>query len=116
MTFRLAAVFSDNCVLQREKNIMVFGEGEEGRLVEAALSGPRLDGSGPQESRGSAYVRGGRFEIKLPPLQAGVEHTLRVSCGGECIVRKMWRWGRSGLPEDSPTWNMSCRTAPRARC
>lgn len=88
MALKLAAVFSDNCVLQQDKNIIVFGTGEEGQLVEAVLSGRRLGRLEEQESRGSAYVRGGRFEIKLPPLQAGVEHTLKVTCGAERVVRK----------------------------
>ena len=31
--FEVAAVFSDHCVLQREKNICVFGYGEDGKSV-----------------------------------------------------------------------------------
>lgn len=88
MALKLAAVFSDSCVLQRDKNILVFGTGEEGQLVEAVLSGRKLGMVVEQESRGSAYVREGRFEIKLPPLQAGIEHVLKVTCGTERIVRK----------------------------
>ena len=76
MSLKLAAIFSDNCVLQREKNIVLFGTGEEGQLVEAVLSGRKLGSGEEQESRGCGYVRGGRFEIQLPPLQAGVEHRL----------------------------------------
>lgn len=86
MSLKPAAVFSDNCVLQRGKNIAVFGSGEEGALVEARLSGKILGRETYQTSEGSAYVRGGRFEITLPPLQAGVEHTLTVSCGAECMT------------------------------
>ena len=36
---KLAAIFSDECVLQREKNIAIFGTGEEGTLVKANLCG-----------------------------------------------------------------------------
>ena len=87
MSLKLAAIFSDNCVLQREKNIVLFGTGEEGQLVEAVLSGRKLGSGEEQESRGCGYVRGGRFEIQLPPLQAGVEHRLLVTSGAERISR-----------------------------
>lgn len=87
MEFKLAAIFSDNCVLQREKNIVLFGTGQEGQLVEAVISGRKLGSTVEQESRGCAYVRGGRFEIQLPPLQAGVGHSLLVTCQTERIFR-----------------------------
>ena len=61
MEFKLAAIFSDNCVLQREKNIVLFGTGQEGQLVEAVISGRTLGSTVDQESRGCAHVRGGRF-------------------------------------------------------
>lgn len=85
MKLRLAAIFSDNCVLQRGRNIAVFGSGPEGQRVEAVIRGQKLSGMGEQESRGSAYVRNGRFEINLPPLEAGVEHFMQVTCGSEQI-------------------------------
>lgn len=88
MSLKLAAVFSDSCVLQRGKNTLLFGNGEEGALVEAKLSGYQLASNSLQESRGSAYVRQGRFEIQLPPLQAGVEHILEVTCGEERLLRR----------------------------
>ncbi len=88
MGFKLAAVFSDNCVMQRGRNIAVFGSGPEGQWVEAVLGGKKLGTEEEQESRGGAYVRDGRFEILLPPLEAGVEHSLCVTCGGEKAVRR----------------------------
>lgn len=88
MSLKLAAIFSDNCVLQRNKNIIVFGSGEEGRTVEAVLFGRKLGTASEQVSRARGRVREGRFEILMPSLQAGVEHTLEVSCGEETIIRK----------------------------
>lgn len=88
MELKLAAIFSDNSVLQRGKNIAVFGSGPEGQRVEAVICGERLEGSGVQESRGSAYIRNGRFEMQLPPLEAGVEHVMQVTCGKEQILRR----------------------------
>ena len=40
---KLAAVFSDECVLQREKNIAIFGTGAEGTFVKANLCGKTLE-------------------------------------------------------------------------
>jgi sialate O-acetylesterase len=83
-----AAVFSDNCVLQRGKNIAVFGTGEEGTRVEAYITGTVLNSSTRQESRGSAYIKNGRFEIALPPLREGLNHTLKITAGDEQIIYK----------------------------
>lgn len=88
MELRLAAIFSDKSVLQRGRNIAVFGSGPEGQRVEAVIRGKKLGGTEEQESRGSAYVRNGRFEMHLPPLEAGVEHVLQVTCGSEQVVRR----------------------------
>lgn len=88
MDLKLAAIFSDNCVLQRNRNIIVFGSGEEGEAVEIVLSGRKLGSSAEQISRGRGRVKDGRFEILLPSLQAGVEHTLVVTGGSQQIVRR----------------------------
>jgi len=37
MKFKVAAIFSDNMVLQRNKTIAVFGEGKDGKTVEVEL-------------------------------------------------------------------------------
>lgn len=83
---KLAAVFSDNCVLQRGKNIAVFGSGREGATVEAALYGKVLGTEEEQSSKGRGRVKDGRFEFLLPPLREGVEHILTVTDGQETIT------------------------------
>ena len=85
---KLAAVFSDECVLQREKNIAIFGTGEEGTLVKANLCGKTLETEEVQESEGEARVKNGRFEILLPPLAAGLHHTLTVTDGTDTVTLK----------------------------
>lgn len=85
---KLAAVFSDECVLQREKNITIFGTGEEGTLVKANLCGKTLETEEVQESEGEARVKNGRFEILLPPLAAGLHHTLTVTDGTDTVTLK----------------------------
>ncbi|MCM1025333.1 MAG: sialate O-acetylesterase [Roseburia sp.] len=88
MELKLAAIFSDNCVLQRNRNIIVFGTGEEGKTVEAVLSGRKLGSSVEQMARGRGVVKDGRFEILLSSLKAGVEHTLTVTDGTQQVVRR----------------------------
>ena len=83
---KLAAVFSDNCVLQRGKRIALFGSGREGAVVEAVLAGKVLGTEEQQTARGRAFVRNGRFELSLPSLPEGLEHTLTVTSAGETIT------------------------------
>lgn len=83
---KLAAVFSDNCVLQRGKKIAVFGTGREGAVVEAVISGKVLGTDEEQTAKGSGRVKDGRFELMLPSLQAGLNHCLTVTSGDETVV------------------------------
>ncbi len=83
---KLAAVFSDKCVLQRGKSIVIFGSGEENAVVEAVLSGKVLGQDEEQEGRGRAAVKDGRFELYLPALRAGLDHTLTVTDGETTVV------------------------------
>lgn len=85
---KLAAVFSDGCVLQRGKRIVIFGTGREGAAVEAVLSGKVLNEEKEQESRGRGTVKDGRFEVFLPSLREGLDHTLTVTDGEETITLK----------------------------
>lgn len=70
--FRAAAVFSDNMVLQREKNVKIFGEGPEGETVTVAFCGQAVH----------ARVKNGRWEAVLAPLKACENEVMTVSCGG----------------------------------
>ncbi len=83
---KLAAVFSDNCVLQRGKTITVFGAGSEGETVKAEVSGKILGTDKEQISRGRGTVKNGRFEVQLPPLREGVEHVLTVTDGKSSVI------------------------------
>ncbi|HAK68697.1 MAG TPA: sialate O-acetylesterase [Treponema sp.] len=75
MAFSIAAVFSDNCVLQREKPISVFGTGAECGKVTVALK----DGSGAVVSQNSAKSTGEKWIVTLPPLPAMENLTLCIS-------------------------------------
>jgi len=77
---KLAAIFSDGAVLQREKLIPVWGTTESGVLVHAELAGK------------TAYTRAaddGRFMLRLPAMTAGGPFELKVEAdnGETAVVR-----------------------------
>ncbi len=74
---RCAAVFSNNMVLQREKNIEIWGE-TDASTVRASIP-----------ERGvvaEAFVENGKWKAILPPQSAGTGLTLTVSAGDEVIT------------------------------
>lgn len=68
--FNVAAVFSSNMVLQREKNICVFGEGEDNRTVTIQFD----------DKTYKVKVKQERWSIILPPMTAGNGYTMTVFC------------------------------------
>lgn len=70
--FKAAAVFSDNMVLQRGKNVSVWGEADEGGRVTAEICGISV----------SCGISGGRWTLTLPPMQAGGPYELVLSVDG----------------------------------
>lgn len=75
--FKVASVFSSNMVLQRNKNISVWGEGKDGAEIVAEING----------ATASAVVQNGRWKILLPPMQAGGPYEMTVTCT-ECGAQK----------------------------
>ena len=73
---RAAQMFSNNMVLQRDKNIAVWGEGEEGRTVTVSVAG---------KTAGST-VKEGRWQVALPPMSAGDGFTMTVTDGEDTIT------------------------------
>lgn len=74
--FKAAAVFSDHMVLQRNKNISVFGIGDDGRKVTVSLGG----------NIAHADVINGKWTVILPPMAAADELEMRISDGDSEIV------------------------------
>ncbi len=72
----VAAIFSDNMVLQRDKNIRIWGTGADGNTVTATINGDNAD----------AQIRDGRWQIDLPPMAAGGPYTLNITDGGDSIA------------------------------
>ena len=72
--FIVAAVFSDNMVLQREKNIAVFGEACDGDLISCELIGADGNVIGKNET----VAAGGKWLLWLEPQHAQNDCTLTV--------------------------------------
>ncbi len=87
--FTTASIFSSNMVLQRDKNITVWGEGDDGAEVTAVING----------SCGKTTVRDGRWKLILPPMKAGGPYDMTVSCGGDSktftnvMIGEVWLCG-----------------------
>lgn len=74
--FEVAAIFSDHCVFQRDKNICVFGYGDDEGWVFAEL----FDKNGKSLGKNSGKLSNGRWEIWLPPVCAQEGCSLVVKC------------------------------------
>lgn len=71
---RLASVFSDRMVLQRNKEICIFGEGDGDGFVDF------------RDTRVPFSCENGRFLVSLPPSAAGGPYTLTVTVGEESVT------------------------------
>ena len=74
---KAAAVFSDNMVLQRGKNVAVWGECDEAGRVSAEIAG----------ACGSCVTEGGKWSLILPPMQAGGPYEMTLSFNGKEVRR-----------------------------
>lgn len=69
--FKVAAVFSSNMVLQRNKNISIFGQGEDDQLVTVHFLGVQH----------SAIVKEGKWKVIIPPQEAGSGYEMTITGG-----------------------------------
>lgn len=72
-----AAVFSDHCVLQRNKEIRVWGTAPHGAKIEVLLNGRRAE----------TVAQGEAWEVVLPAMEAGGPYELEVSSEGKVYQR-----------------------------
>lgn len=68
--FKTASIFSNHMVLQREKNIRVFGQGENGKTIQVTLG----------ENQVSTVVELDSWMVILPPMKATVGMLMRIVC------------------------------------
>lgn len=74
--FQVAAVFSNHMVLQRDKNVRIFGQGHEFNTVILDFMGENY----------STVVKDGKWLIILPPMSAGVGYDMSITCNEENIT------------------------------
>ena len=66
---RLAGIFSDHMILQREKEVRVFGDAEDGHRIRVEIDGLTSD----------ALAKDGRFVVRLPKHPAGGPYIMTVT-------------------------------------
>ncbi|MCQ2520370.1 MAG: sialate O-acetylesterase [Lachnospiraceae bacterium] len=74
--FSVAPIFTDNCVLQQNKPISVWGTGENGKRVSAFLDGVTSE----------TIIKNGEWQIFLPPMKAKNDLELMIKCGEEAVT------------------------------
>ncbi|MEQ8786952.1 MAG: sialate O-acetylesterase [Pirellulaceae bacterium] len=82
----LPAVFSDNMVLQRDREIPVWGWADAGEKVDVSLADKQATATADKD---------GRWSVRLDPLSAGGPHTLKVQGANtlaveEVLVGEVW--------------------------
>ena len=75
-TLKVANIFSNRCVLQRDMPLPVWGRAQAGAKVDVELAG--------QSSSGIVDANG-KWQVTLPPLPAGGPHRMRISSGSESV-------------------------------
>lgn len=73
--FKAAAIFSNDMVLQREKNICIFGQGEEGKIVQLMFD----------DEIYCTQIKKESWKIFLPPKKACNGLNMQISCEAEKI-------------------------------
>jgi sialate O-acetylesterase len=74
---RLATLFSDHMVLQRERPITVWGWAEQNRQVTVVLQEQRLTATADED---------GRWQVVLEPMPAGGPYEMSISDGDEQVT------------------------------
>lgn len=72
---KAAAIFSDHMVLQRNKKICVFGEGDSGRIISVSLG----------KDRASGRCRDGKWMVYLPEREAEEDLCMEITDGEETV-------------------------------
>lgn len=74
--FKIASIFSNHMVLQRDKKITVWGNGVEESYIKVTLNDTTVKGR----------VKGGKWLIQLPSMEAGGPYTMMVTDGSSTIA------------------------------
>ncbi len=71
-----ALIFSDRMVLQRGKPVPVWGTGEDGKTVKVEFRNHCVE----------TVVSGGKWNVSLPPMEAGKGGTMTISCEEDVLT------------------------------
>ena len=74
---KLAKVFSNGMVLQRQKPVYIWGESQPNQMVRAEIQGKSAEVMADET---------GHFCLKIEPLEASVSEVLQVSDGIETMT------------------------------
>lgn len=77
--FKVAAIFSDNMVLQRNKKIAVFGQGVDGNVVKAVINYNEVGEARCNEAQ--CQVVDGKWMLYLPEMKENTGCTMVVTDG-----------------------------------
>ena len=92
---KLPAIFSDHMILQRRKPVVIWGE-SDARKVTVTI----------QDARVVTYVQDGKWQLFLPPMEAGGPYVLTVKTDNDEVkTMRMLCTERYGLQVVSPTWS-----------
>ena len=72
---KVAAIFSNNMVLQREKNINIWGTGSDGDFVTVTID----------NSSKTSKIKDNKWNIILPSMPAGGPYEVNVSDGKSLV-------------------------------
>lgn len=78
MAIKIAPIFSDRMVLQRQKKIKVWGIGSEGSQIEVTL----------HDNKATCKVKDGQWMLELPSMEAGGPYIMNVTDGVNSIIFK----------------------------
>ena len=110
-------IFSDNMVLQRDVELVVWGKADPGEEVQVSVE-QKVAGGGSAAGTGTTADKNGKWSAKLPKQKAGTGYTLKVSgknaiefknvavgevwiCSGQSNMQ--WEFWRGNLGEQSKT-------------
>lgn len=77
--FKIASVFSSNMVLQREKNVTVWGEADDGSVISVEIGGLKSE----------TIAKDGKWAVVLPPMEAGGPYEMDVFSRAEKDGKKI---------------------------
>lgn len=76
ISFGVAPMFSDHMVLQRDKEIAVWGTGTDGERVRVSLA----------DREAEAEIKDNQWMLRISPLSAGGPYSMKVECKDQQIV------------------------------